>query len=122
MIKKILVCCLFLFSVTAFALPAHGPSKIFACPQAAATSDPGFCPSFKTVADCHCLEAGYPEGMCDDMALLYDAMISAYGSLENACAAQTDTDPQTCVDDWTCYRNGGTDSQGRACSSTGNAC
>jgi hypothetical protein len=92
------------------------------CAQAVPTNDPGFCTSFKSVAECHCTAAGLPSGMCKNMNSIYDRMISIFGSIKKACEYQHDTDTQTCIDDWNCYRTGGKDSQGRLCSSTGKAC
>ncbi len=92
------------------------------CPQAVSDDNPGFCSSFKSVAECHCKESGLPTGMCRDMEALYKRMMSTFGSLQKVCEYQTDTSVQTCIDDWVCYRQGGRDSQGRLCSSTGRAC
>jgi hypothetical protein len=93
-----------------------------ACPQALPTSDAGFCPTFQAAAQCHCSSKGLPKSMCQDMPKLYDRMISMFGTLERACAFQHDTDTQTCIDDWNCYRNGGKDSKDGLCSATGNPC
>jgi hypothetical protein len=116
MIKSIIFILLSLFSFSCFAAtPAT-------CSQALPTNNPGFCASFKSVAECHCTASGLPRGMCTNMSLLYDRMISIFGSIQKACEYQHDTDTQTCVDDWNCYRSGGNDSHGRQCSSTGKAC
>lgn len=115
MFKKFIFCMLSFASFSTYA-------ATLACPQAVPTNDPGFCPSFKSVAECHCVASGLPRGMCQDMNLLYNRMISIFGTLKKACEYQHDTDTQTCIDDWTCYRDGGKDSQGRQCSSTGKAC
>jgi len=113
--KKILLfCTILLFSVTPFAA-----SK---CKQALPTNDEGFCASFKSIAQCHCVEPGLPAGMCQDVEQIYKRMISVFGSTDKACSYQKDTDKQTCLDDWKCYREGGQDSQGRLCSGVGLKC
>jgi len=105
---------LYMFCTTAFAA--------LSCPQAASTDSPGFCPSFKSVAQCHCTSSGLPASLCQDMNSIYKRMIAIFGSEQRACEYQKDTSTQNCLDDWACYRNGGKDSQGRACSSTGLSC
>ncbi|MBA2648657.1 MAG: hypothetical protein H0U75_03480 [Legionella sp.] len=90
-----------------------------ACPQALPTSNPGFCTSFKSVAECHC---PLPKAMCQNMETLYQRMIQIYGTVEGACRSQHDTDIQTCIDDWKCYREGGKNSKGQLCSGTGKNC
>lgn len=92
------------------------------CPQALPTSDAGFCPSFKSVAECHCVESGLPKKMCQDVQVIYNRMIAMFGSVQKACEYQHDTSTQNCIDDWNCYRLGGKDSQGKLCGGTGNAC
>jgi hypothetical protein len=92
------------------------------CSQALPTNDPNFCPSFQSIAECHCIEMGVPKGMCKDMHTIYNRMIAMFGSVQRACEYQHDASVQTCVDDWNCYRNGGTDSEGRLCSGTGGSC
>lgn len=92
------------------------------CPQALPTNAGGFCQSFKQVAECHCVEAGLPRGMCNNMKTIYSRMIGIYGSVQRACAFQKDTSTQNCIDDWTCYRNGGKNSAGQPCSGTGQKC
>lgn len=94
----------------------------FACNNALPTDDPNFCSSFSASASCFCAESGLPGSTCNDLKKLYDRMIFVYGSLEKACTHQNHTTPQDCVDTWTCYRNGGVDSQGKACSGTGLSC
>ena len=93
-----------------------------ACTNAAPLDDPQFCTSFRTSASCFCIESGLPSSACNDLNKLYDRMLFVYHSLENACAHQKQTTPQNCVDAWTCFRNGGTDSQGKLCSGTGLPC
>lgn len=93
-----------------------------ACPGAAATNDPSFCPTFETSARCHCVEHGLPSSACQDVHKVYTRMLALYQTVQRACASQHDTDLQTCIDDWTCYITGGVDSQGRSCSGTGNRC
>lgn len=104
------------FAVTSFAAPTS------TCPQAVPISNPGFCASFKSVAECQCTSRGLPSFMCKDMNTVYNRMIAFYGTVEKACASQKDTSKQICMDDWHCYRQGGNDAQGRLCSSTGKAC
>ena len=55
------------------------------CPRAQPSDSPGFCASFKAVAQCHCTSSGLPVGMCNDMKLLYARMISIFGSVQRAC-------------------------------------
>ena len=113
MIRKIV--CLFacLFSISSFSA---------SCPQAVATDSPVFCGSFKSVAECHCTSSGLPKGMCTNMKVIYDRMNIIYGTMNRACEAQHDTSVQNCIDDWNCYRLGGTSSQGTLCSGTGSPC
>ena len=92
------------------------------CPEAAATNIPTFCPTFDTSAQCHCVEHGLPKSACQDTMKIYKRMLVVYRTVERACASQHDTTPQTCMDDWNCYVNGGKDSQGRSCSGTGSHC
>ncbi len=125
MIKKILFTLLCICSTASFAFSAtaipNTTSSALACGQAVATTDPGFCPSFKSIALCHCMEK-LPRGMCQDMNLLYARMIDMFKTIAKACAYQHDTSVQNCIDDWNCYRSGGRNSAGQLCSSTGNAC
>ena len=116
--KRIFILSLvYLFSFTSYAA-----SSYLTCSQAAPTNDPSFCPSFKSVAICHCIESGIPAGKCQSMQYIYDLMIARFKSIQEACKWQHDTDMQTCIDDWNCYRQGGQNSQGQLCSSTGSAC
>lgn len=92
------------------------------CPHAAPTNALNFCPSFQSVAQCHCTSAGLPSGMCRDVNAIYNRMITVFGSQLKACQYQRDTSVQECMDDWDCYRLGGKDSFGRLCSGTGKAC
>ena len=126
--KTILALVICFISTASFAFAPGSDSKLaalsgfFSCAQAVPTTDAGFCPSFKAVAACHCVESGVPEKACQNMKLLYAAMIGRYTTVERACANQRDTSPQNCVDDWKCYGTGGTNSQGGACSSNGSLC
>lgn len=130
MLKKLIILCcsysLFLFSssvMSASEVSAFSKATLFlSCPQAVSDDDPGFCASFQSVAQCHCMEAGLPQPMCADMKALYNRMVGIFGSQQKACEYQKDTDTQTCMDYWNCYRQGGTDSHGRLCSGTGKAC
>jgi len=106
-----------LFSVSSFAATIYA-----SCPKAVPTNNPGFCGSFKSVATCHCTSSGLPSGMCQDMNVIYKRMISIFGSVQKACEYQKDTSVQDCMNDWLCYRTGGTDSTGNLCSGTGKAC
>lgn len=81
-----------------------------------------FCHSFKKAAECYCTSAGVPRIMCTDMSLIYSRMLAIYGTVESACKHQKDTDYQTCLDDWHCYRSGGSDSKEQLCSGTGKSC
>ena len=131
--KKILGLLFFFgaFSLNTFANPiiAAGPfiaspvASLANCPQALATTDPNFCGSFKTAAVCFC-SLSLPAGKCQDLGQIYKFMIGLHGSIENACRHQPPkgTTPQICIDDWYCYLNGGVNSQGALCSSTGNKC
>jgi len=126
--KKILVFIMCLFSFTCFAATSDrsfNPSCTGTgpCPDALPTNNPGFCASFIKAAQCQCsVRGGLPPAMCQDMGKIYSRMIAVYKSVPAACAAQKDAPTQTCIDDWVCYLNGGKDSLGRACSSTGRAC
>lgn len=106
----------------AFSMSSFAGGALLKCPQALPTDSPKFCPSFKSVAECHCVSAGLPKMMCQNVESIYTRMISMFGSLQKACEYQKDTTVQTCIDDWNCYRKGGKDSQGRLCSSTGKSC
>jgi hypothetical protein len=120
MMKHLLaICVTSLMSVSCFATT---PSYSGSCPPAASTNSPQFCSTFKTSAQCHCVDAGLPKALCQDMDTIYSRMISIFGSIQKACAYQTNTTPQICIDDWNCYRQGGKDSAGRLCSSTGKKC
>ena len=94
----------------------------FSCSSALPSNDPGFCQSFHVAAECYCVASGLPKKMCSNMNLLFQRMIGTLGSIENACRFQHNTSFQECVDDWNCYRFGGTNSQGELCSSTGAPC
>lgn len=115
--KRILLLAACLCSFSAFAANMYSN-----CPQSLPTSDIGFCPSFKSVAECHCVESGLPKSKCKNMRDIYLLMIARFGTIQKACEFQHDTPTQVCVDDWNCYRSGGRDSQGKLCSTTGNAC
>ena len=113
MLKKFVAALLFNITVS---------SAVFACPSALPSNDPNFCSSFHKAAECYCTSSGLPLRMCNNMTLLYQRMIASLGSLENACRFQIHTSTQECIDEWVCYRNGGTNSRGELCSGTGNAC
>lgn len=117
--KWILALMLSFLSFSSFAAP-----EVYSnCKQALPTDNPGFCASFKSAAACYCKESGGPGFVCQNMDLVYKLMMERYHhKLQEVCEAQHDTSTQTCIDDWNCYRNGGKDSQGRLCSSTGKVC
>lgn len=110
---KYILACLTLTTSVSFAVN---------CPFATDSSDAGFCQSFKAAAECRCGASGLPKGMCTNMSLLYTRMISMFGSLERACQFQHDTPTETCLEDWQCYRYGGTNARNELCSGTGLAC
>jgi hypothetical protein len=120
--KKVFMVLLCLTSFSCFAATATTPLTNGHCPQTVPTNDYNFCASFKESAICHCTSMGLPLNVCRNMEDLNARMISMFGSLERACAFQKETAQQTCIDDWNCYLNGGEDSQGRLCSSTGASC
>lgn len=101
------------FSLTCFAA---------SCPKAEPTNSPKFCPSFKDAALCYCKAAGLPSSVCQSVKDIYNRLIATFGSIKAACEYQHDTTTQNCIDGWNCYMNGGKDSQGNLCSSTGKAC
>lgn len=113
MIKRVVTIFVSFFAASVFAS---------SCPGAASTDAVNFCASFKTAATCYCTASGLPGSMCQDMNALYNRMIIIFGSLQKACEFQKHTTTQVCMDNWNCYRNGGTDSKGRACSSTRMPC
>lgn len=119
MLKRIFALTISLCCFSASAMPLEQYSN---CPQALPSNHPKFCASFKSIAECHCIEMGLPKGMCKDTHIIYDRMIAMFGSLQKACEYQKDTTVQICIDDWNCYRLGGRDSQGRLCSASGKAC
>ncbi|HSW70759.1 MAG TPA: hypothetical protein VLH77_02125 [Gammaproteobacteria bacterium] len=110
----------FLFLIIFLTVPCF--SAVTPCPQAEPISSPNFCASFRTSAICHCVLSGLPEGMCQDIPELYERMIALFGSVETACAYQQDASQQTCLDDWQCYRVGGSNAEGQLCSASGNKC
>ena len=116
MVKKIAIMWVSLF------LAFYFNTTFAACPQASPSSTPGFCSTFKLVAQCHCTSSGLPKGMCMNMHSLYDRMIAMFGSVRRACEYQRDTSVQNCIDSWNCYRSGGVNSNGELCSGTGSAC
>lgn len=93
------------------------------CERAKPTTHPEFCSSFREVTRCHCMES-LPKNLCSSMSMdtLYNLMVARFGTMEKACNQQKDTSPQDCMDNWNCYRNGGSNSQGGACSGTGKKC
>ncbi len=118
--KSLLISACLLIHAACFA----GTPKTTACAMALPIDNPSFCSSFQTSATCNCEEkAPWPPSFyCATMDRIYNAMKLRYGSLENACANQTKTPQQMCIDDWNCYRNGGRDSRGLLCSGSGRAC
>lgn len=114
--KKILTLFATFLSFSLFASP------ISMCNQALPTTNPEFCASFKSSATCHCMESGLPRGTCQNMETIYMLMMARFGSIQRACEFQHDTSTQECIDDWSCYRKGGKNTQGGLCSATGKAC
>jgi len=110
MIKKLFVIAIAFFSLSSFA-----------CPDATSTDDVNFCSSFKTAAACYCSES-LPGCSRLSMDQIYSLLITRYRTVEAACNSQHNTDAQTCIDDWNCYRLGGMDSRGRFCNSTQLSC
>lgn len=130
---KMKSCFVFLYFVIMImlSLNAFGSSDLFKlttetlsanCPHADPVSSGSFCASFKSVAECHCVASGLPAGMCKDMNAIYTRMLSVFGTQQKACEYQKDVPPQECMDDWNCYRLGGTDSSGNLCNNTGKSC
>src|SRR5689334_4606211 len=109
--KRSFILLAFFWSISAFATDFYSN-----CPQALPTNDANFCSSFKSVAECHCIESGLPKKMCQDVEAIYVRMISMFGSVQKACQYQHDTSTRNCIDDWNCYRTGGKDSYGNLCS------
>lgn len=121
MLRKIIYTCALLFTVNVVASPVFPVSSTDqASNQCVVASDTvsNFCDLFKSaVTDCSPLPLS--------MHALYAMMVTVYGTLQTACqkqASQYGSDPQTCVDQWNCYWNGGKDSHGGLCSGTGKLC
>lgn len=93
-----------------------------ACSQALPIDNPGFCQSFAEAASCYCQSQGLPARMCSNLRLIYNRMISTFGSIDKACRYQKENTYQNCLDDWNCFLNGGVLPDGRMCSGTGQAC
>ncbi|MCR9191250.1 MAG: hypothetical protein NXI01_01135 [Gammaproteobacteria bacterium] len=93
-----------------------------ACPVAEPVTSPNFCESFRVSTECHCLENHLPRGLCANNNLFYKVMIDTVGTLHRACDVKHIVSIQECIDDWNCYRYGGTSSTGELCSGTGQAC
>jgi len=104
-----------ILTTVSFAVPTF-------CSYATPSSETTFCDSFKLAAECRCVASGLPKGMCSNMELLYSRMVSMFGSLERACQFQHDTSLEECMEDWQCYRYGGTNGHNEPCSGTGRAC
>lgn len=113
---------IFALMLSLLSFSSFAANMYLACPQALPTNHSDFCPSFKSVAKCHCTASGLPERKCQNMENIYQLMIDRFGSVRKACEFQHDTSTQVCIDDWTCYRLGGKDSAGHLCSSTAKAC
>jgi hypothetical protein len=95
----------------------------YACNDAADTSSSNFCPTFRSSVYCYCTDVWkMPGTLCQDMNRVYSMMVDTHGSLERACEFQKNTPKQRCIDNWNCYHNGGRDSHGALCSSTGRSC
>ncbi len=115
MMRRCLICLALFFSVVCGVFAGN-------CPFATPASNSGFCNSFHVAAECRCTASGLPRGMCANMTLLYNRMLSMFGSVERACQFQHDTSFDVCIEDWKCYRQGGVDSHGELCNSTGLVC
>jgi len=113
--QRLFIC---LFLLSSFISSAFASN----CPFATVASDTAFCQSFHLAASCRCTASGLPKGMCNNMNLLYNRMISMFGSVERACQFQHDTAFDVCMEDWKCYRVGGLDYHGDLCNGTGLAC
>lgn len=113
--KYFFAACMSFFCTFGFANAPH-------CPNALPTNDANFCPTFKAAAKCHCMNSGLPGKMCDNMKMLYKRLMDVFHSLDRVCESQKYATKQQCMDDWNCYRLGGTDSQGKSCSSTNLSC
>lgn len=116
------------YSLPDFILNLITPKSYAACKKADPVEFPSFCSTFKAVAACHC-SGSLPSGMCQDMKTIYSRMVSIFGSQQKACEYQWGDGKkdggvpvQECMDDWNCYRQGGTSSENKVCSGTGNAC
>ncbi|MDX1900523.1 MAG: hypothetical protein SFW66_00790 [Gammaproteobacteria bacterium] len=119
--QKIFIALSFLL-ISVFSTSVYSFNNPLNCTPAAESNDPGFCPSFKAAVECYCVAKGLPDAMCKNTDLIYEKMVATWGSLETACRMQKDSTQQECMNDWICYRSGGTDTQGRSCSSTGKSC
>jgi hypothetical protein len=97
-------------------------SSLLACPEALPITDSNFCQSFDVAAKCYCVTSGLPLKMCDSTQKVYNRMISVFRSVESACSFQRNTTYQKCVDNWNCYRLGGSNAANEWCSGTGAAC
>ncbi|MES2216989.1 MAG: hypothetical protein V4501_01115 [Pseudomonadota bacterium] len=121
MVKKIMVLWLCFISCSSFAMLRHS------CPQAPATTSGDFCSGFKASGYCHCIEEGMDGAVCENMPQVYQLMMDNFhNSLAEACefgeSVEGGVPRQVCIDDWNCYRNGGANSDGGSCQSTGAAC
>lgn len=112
----------FLLILSLLSFSSFAADTFTSCQQALPTNNANFCSSFHAVASCHCVESGLPQKTCQNMNTIYQLMLARFGSIDKACEYQHDTSTQICKDDWSCYRLGGSDSQGRLCSSTGKIC
>ncbi len=92
------------------------------CPNATSASSANFCESFKVAAECHCRASGLRQEMCTNYEMIYKRMLVTFGSLQRACEFQHDSSTQECIDDWNCFRQGGSTSKSELCSGTGGAC
>ncbi|OGT48456.1 MAG: hypothetical protein A3E82_03930 [Gammaproteobacteria bacterium RIFCSPHIGHO2_12_FULL_38_11] len=109
------------FSFNVLADQAVFPVLVDSAQQCAVATDysPTFCSDFKIAVTSCCPIKNLP------MQKIYHLMMVAYGDLQNACnknAAKYGGSIQSCVDQWNCYWNGGSDSQDRLCSTTGVKC
>ena len=111
-----------LIKITAIGFFLSSMGYAASCPEIVAIDDSGFCQSFQIAAQCHCQAAGLPLRMCNNVKLVYQRMISTFGSIERACNYQKTTSYENCIQDWKCYLSGGATADGHLCSGTGQAC
>lgn len=95
----------------------------FCCNEAKIES-PTFCADFRQATACHCTNVLHVPRFCQDINSIYSRMLFLHHDVKTACERQqfTKLAVQDCIDHWTCYYQGGTDSQNRPCSGNKHAC